>query len=78
MPANTRSKVDLPQPDGPRINTVSPAAALSEVSASNTSPLGSEMVRGVVCKALMLVAVPVKDSGATSATSSTLMASIWS
>ena len=55
MPASTRNKVDLPQPDGPRISTVSPAAALSEVSASNTSPLGSEMVSGVVCNTLMLV-----------------------
>ncbi len=61
MPANTRNKVDLPQPDGPRISTVSPAAALSDVSASNTSPLGSEMVSGVVCSRLMSVADGAND-----------------
>ena len=49
MPEKARSKVDLPLPEGPLINTLSPAAMLAFKRCRISLPLGKTTCKLVVC-----------------------------
>ena len=75
MPASTRSSVDLPLPDGPRINTESPARTCSTTSSNSTVRSGKVMVRAAVFRSVGVGSSAL--GGCTTANEMARRVSIW-